>query len=124
MKAYNGNNVIKKQFSLVFVKFAVCFLLLGLAYRLFLSHFQHFSQIEVVNDAALFSDNTLPTPATVSESPVTLNEPPVTVSESPVNVDVSENQTLQNGELRFFPFSFFFLAMHDWPYIPVVKIDS
>ncbi|PHT40895.1 Protein trichome birefringence-like 25 [Capsicum baccatum] len=102
MKAYNGNNVIKKQFSLVFVKFAVCFLLLGLAYRLFLSHFQHFSQIEVVNDAALFSDNTLPTPATVSESPVTLNEPPVTVSESPVNVDVSENQTLQNGKCDLF----------------------
>ncbi|KAG5626610.1 hypothetical protein H5410_011828 [Solanum commersonii] len=116
MKAFNGTNVIKKQFSLIFVKFTVCFLLLGLAYRLILSNFEQFSQIEVKN-TALFSDNTLPLPpvtvneplvtvneplVTVNEPPVTVNEPQVTVSESLVTVDLPENQTLRNGTCDLF----------------------
>ncbi|KAH0782772.1 hypothetical protein KY290_002370 [Solanum tuberosum] len=116
MKAFNGTNVIKKQFSLIFVKFTVCFLLLGLAYRLILSNFEQFSQIEVKN-TSLFSDNTLPLPpvtvneplvtvneppVTVNEPPVTVNEPPVTVSESLVTVDLPENQTLRNGTCDLF----------------------
>ncbi|OIT29410.1 PREDICTED: protein trichome birefringence-like 25 [Nicotiana attenuata] len=90
MKAWNSNNVIKKQFSLVFVKFAVCFLLFGLAYRLFLSNFQQFSRIEV-NDTAFVSDNTLSPPATVSLPPVT--------DDLPENV---VDRTLQNGKCDLF----------------------
>uniref|UniRef100_A0A3Q7ELM0 Uncharacterized protein n=1 Tax=Solanum lycopersicum TaxID=4081 RepID=A0A3Q7ELM0_SOLLC len=109
MKAFNGTNVIKKQFSLIFVKFTVFVLLLGLAYRLILSNFEQFSQIEVKN-TALFSDNTLPqAPVTVSEPPVTVNEPlvtvdepTVTVSESLVTIDLPENQTLRNGTCDLF----------------------
>ncbi|KAL3349182.1 hypothetical protein AABB24_022362 [Solanum stoloniferum] len=102
MKTFNGTNVIKKQFSLFFVKFTVCFLLLGLAYRLILSNFEQFSQIEVKN-TALFSDNTLPPPPVIVNEPlVTVNEPPVTVSESLVTVDLPENQTLRNGTCDLF----------------------
>nr|XP_016459187.1 PREDICTED: protein trichome birefringence-like 25 [Nicotiana tabacum] len=90
MKALNSNNVIKKQLSLVFVKFAVCFLLFGLAYRLFLSNFQQFPQIEV-NDTAFVSDNTLSPPAT-------MNQPPVT-GYLPENV---MDRTLQNGKCNLF----------------------
>ncbi|XP_075111684.1 protein trichome birefringence-like 26 [Nicotiana tabacum] len=58
MKAAISNNVnYKKQFSVVFIKFAVCFLLMGFAYRLFLSSFVQFSTVEV-SDTAFVSNKT------------------------------------------------------------------
>lgn len=94
MKPSNGNNIIKKPFSLIFVKFAVCFLLLGFVYRLFLSNLEQFSEVKV-NNAAVLSNNTFP-------APVAMSEPPVTVSESVVTIDLPKNQTLQNGTCALF----------------------
>ncbi|KAF3649650.1 Protein trichome birefringence-like 25 [Capsicum annuum] len=56
-----SNNVNKKQFSVVFVKFAVCFLLMGLAYRLFYSSFMQFPPVEV-SDKGFVPEKTLQPP--------------------------------------------------------------
>ncbi|XP_055808992.1 protein trichome birefringence-like 26 [Solanum dulcamara] len=57
-----SNNVVnKKQFSVIFVKFSVCFLLMGLAYRIFSSSSQQFSPLEV-SDRGFLPENTLPAP--------------------------------------------------------------
>ncbi|KAK4344922.1 hypothetical protein RND71_035098 [Anisodus tanguticus] len=69
MKAVISNNVnYKKQFSVFFVKFAVCFLLMGLAYRLFFSSFVQFSPVEV-SDTGFVPEKMLPAPVAVYLSP-------------------------------------------------------
>lgn len=51
----------KKQFSVFFVKFSICFLLMGLAYRIFSSSTMQFSPLEV-SDKGLLPENTFPSP--------------------------------------------------------------
>ncbi|KAG8391922.1 hypothetical protein BUALT_Bualt01G0237300 [Buddleja alternifolia] len=68
MKQFN-NNVHRNPFSSVLVKFGVCFLLLGLAYRLFSSSFVNFSPVVVVTDG---------------EPPLTVAPPPPKISRDPL----------------------------------------
>ena len=76
----------------IFVKFVVSFLLLGLAFRLFLSDSIRFS-LSVVETPPLLETNT------ITESP------PLSSSSSPVQAPTSgdllpnESQTFRNGEI-------------------------
>nr|GME02969.1 protein trichome birefringence-like 25 [Ipomoea batatas] len=68
MKALMNNSVGNKQFSWGFVKFAVCLMLVGLAYRLLLSNSVQFSTVLVATDSAsVAADETLPLPVSSDE---------------------------------------------------------
>ncbi|KAJ8534820.1 hypothetical protein K7X08_016548 [Anisodus acutangulus] len=87
MKAVISNNVnYKKQFSVFFVKFAVCFLLMGLAYRLFFSSFVQFSPVDV-SDTGFVPEKMLPAPVTVYLPPEAGN----------ITVNVTDRSS-QNGK--------------------------
>lgn len=63
MKAMMSNNIVgNKQFSWGFVKFAVCLMLVGLAYRLLMSSSVQFSTVLVATDSASVAGETLPLP--------------------------------------------------------------
>ncbi|KAK4411484.1 protein trichome birefringence-like 25 [Sesamum angolense] len=70
MKQFNSN-LQRKVFSSVLVKFAVCFLLLGVAYRLLSSSFVQFSPVVVSEEKppALSVGNNLPPQITDDRSP-------------------------------------------------------
>lgn len=73
MKPLN-THVYSHTFSSIFVKFAVCFLLLGLAYRLFSSSVLQFSPVVVPTDIALDKDKeALPPHPPVSSSDLSVN---------------------------------------------------
>ncbi|KAL0294653.1 UNVERIFIED_CONTAM: protein trichome birefringence-like 25 [Sesamum angustifolium] len=76
MKQLSGN-VQRKTFSSVLVKFAVCFLVLGLAYRLFSSSLLQFSPVFVGNDEkpGLSVAKTMP-PQVVAEPPPEITDDP------------------------------------------------
>ncbi|KAK6141080.1 hypothetical protein DH2020_025175 [Rehmannia glutinosa] len=94
MKQFNSS-VPRNTFSSIFVKFALCFLFLGLAYRLFSSSLVQFSPVFVANDDGprLDVDKTLP-PQVVA---AVAEPPPPEISDDPfVNLDdhhISENAT-------------------------------
>ncbi|GAA0144440.1 hypothetical protein LIER_35934 [Lithospermum erythrorhizon] len=85
-----SNNINHNHFSLVFVKFAICFLFLGLAYRLISSSFVQFAPVSV--SEAPFDyvvQKELP--------PSNITKPPVSDHLKPLHVD---NQTSYKGEAK------------------------
>lgn len=103
MKQLNGSynlNVKKNPFSSILVKFVICFLLLGLAYRLYSSSYVQFSPVEVTTETATTTTTTfngdndvglhpLPPPAISLSPPVSTTDPP------PETVDVGRITTSQ-----------------------------
>ncbi|GFQ08558.1 protein trichome birefringence-like 25 [Phtheirospermum japonicum] len=87
MKQFNSS-VHKSSFSSIFVKFAVCFLFLGLAYRLFSSSFVQFSPALVANNDELNVDKTSPPQVAVAVA-----EPP-----PPPPEITGDHHTSENGD--------------------------
>ena len=101
MKQLNGSynlNVKKNPFSSILVKFVICFLLLGLAYRLYSSSYVQFSPVEVTTETTTtingdddVGPQSLPPPVISGLPPVSTIDPP------PEAVDVNKNTTSQAG---------------------------
>lgn len=90
----NSNFSIKNPFSSVLVKFALCFLFLGLAYHLFSSTFVQFSPNIVITDDTSFDvvpSRTFPSPP----PPQPVNEPLISPSDPLPNA--KNNTASQNG---------------------------
>lgn len=81
------NHIYRNPFSSLFVKFAVCFLLLSLAYRLFFSSIPQFSPVAIHGDeTALNLDKKLPPQVA---------EPPEIIDDVSADLD---HFTSRNGE--------------------------
>ncbi|KAL8028128.1 hypothetical protein ABFS82_14G136500 [Erythranthe guttata] len=95
MKQLNSSSVQRNNtFSSIFVKFGVCFLFLGLAYRLFSSSFVQFSPV-LLGDGG---DTGLPVDTTTPPPPRLLAEPPPETTDvdrlvSPASHNASQNFT-------------------------------
>lgn len=109
----NNNNINSKNpFSLsyksnqIFVKFGVCFLLLGLAYRLFFSSFVQFSPVLDTTSPAFLVGQSLPPPVA---------QPPVfdDIRQSvPADLRLNQSKASDNGGIFLFNFIvFIFLFM-------------
>ncbi|KAI5647151.1 hypothetical protein M9H77_33156 [Catharanthus roseus] len=95
----NSNFSIKNPFSSVLVKFALCFLFLGLAYHLFSSTFVQFSPNIVISDDTSFDvvpSQTFPPPP----PPQPVNESLISPSDPLPNA--KNNTTSQNGQCNLF----------------------
>lgn len=93
MKQFNGNNHVlhRTTFSSIFVKFALCFLLLGVAYRLFSSSLVQFSPLFLGNDGGPRLDVGAPSPPRVVAEP-----PPEIADDRTLNLD--NHHASENGE--------------------------
>ncbi|CAA0831358.1 Protein trichome birefringence-like 24 [Striga hermonthica] len=96
MKQFHGS-VHKSTFSSIIVKFGICVLFLGLAYRLFSSSLVQFSPVIVADDDEMGFDNTSP-PQAAAAADLSSEQPPA--SDLFVNPDDIRNS--DNGKCNLF----------------------
>lgn len=84
------NNIKHNHFSFIFVKFGVCFLFLGLAYRLFSSSFLQFHPISISETPSNYIAQ--------KELPPLITQPPLSTHLSPLHVD--NNFTSYKGDAK------------------------